>query len=125
MMKRDEVARLRPVERKALVDELARMVRQGELGLGDAARILRKGLLGMDRASFAKAVGVSPRALAKLEDDPEANPTLHTLRRVFKPLGARVGLVFAELDEEGRSGEDEGRRGALLAMLEGSRHRRG
>lgn len=117
-MTRDEIARMTATERSALLTEVAAMVESGELRLGEAARLLRSGVLGMDRVSFGRAVKVSARALANLEDDPEANPTLETLNRVFAPFGGRVALAFPgmvpapPLDEAARQ-----RREALRAAL--------
>lgn len=116
---------MRPLERKALLDEVAAMVAKRELRMGDAARLLRSAVLGLDRAAFARAVGVSQRTLASLEDDPGANPTLDTLTRVFVPFGARIGLVFPSADEETLSEEAERRRDELRAALVASRRRRG
>ncbi|HLL00696.1 MAG TPA: hypothetical protein VK539_08930 [Myxococcaceae bacterium] len=99
MIKRADVARMRPAERKALLEELAAMVVSGELYLGDAARVLRAAVLGMDRRTFAQVVKVSPRAIARLEDDPRANLTVETLTRVFAPFGGKVSLIFPAMTE--------------------------
>ena len=98
-MNRDDVARMRPAERRALLEELAAMVRSGELQLGEAVRVLRSGVLGMDRQSFSRAVKLSERAIAHLEDDPDGNPTLETMTRVLAPFGAKLGLVFPRMEE--------------------------
>lgn len=95
----DNIREMRPAERKALLDEIAAMVASGELRLGEAARLLRSAVLKMDRVSFAKATRLSDRAIAKLEDDPEANPTLETLVRVFAPFGGKIGLLFPRVHE--------------------------
>ena len=79
------MARLRPLERKALLDEMAAMVIAGELGL--------------DSQAFARIVKLSQRAIAKLEDDPRASPTLETLRRVFAPFGGTVTLTFPQVHD--------------------------
>lgn len=109
--------------RKALLDEVAVMVNAGELSLGDAVRVLRSAVLGMDRQRFAKAVKVSPRALATLEDDADANPTLETVRRVLKPFGGALGLVFPKMSPPSR--RDESREELKAAVLEAlARNRR-
>ncbi len=123
--KRDEIARLRPLERKALLDDLAAMVRTGELRLGDAVRLLRSAVLGMDRATFARTVKVSQRAIANLEDDPDASPRLDTLRRVFAPFGGTIVLAFPRMEEPAPPTEEsEQRRAALLAALARNRRQR-
>ncbi|WP_404370515.1 helix-turn-helix domain-containing protein [Corallococcus coralloides] len=122
---RDDVARMRPLERKALLDEIAAMVAAGELQIGDAARILRSGVLGLGRQAFAQVVKLSERAVAKLEDDPHANPTLDTLKRVFAPFGGAVTLVFPQVEDAESLGEDRRqRRAAIQGALAKSRRRR-
>ncbi|MBZ4373766.1 hypothetical protein [Corallococcus sp. AS-1-6] len=122
---RDDVARMRPLERKALLDEIAAMVAAGKLQIGDAARILRSGVLGIGRQAFAQVVKLSERAVAKLEDDPHANPTLDTLKRVFAPFGGAVTLVFPQVEDAESLGEDRRqRRAAILGALAKSRRRR-
>lgn len=102
------------------------MVTGGELRLGDAARLLRKGVLGMDRQTFAKVVKLSPRAIAKLEDDADGNPTLDTLAKVFAPFGGRLSLVFPSLEHPPSLGPDRlERRQAIRDVLAKSRRRRG
>lgn len=117
---------MRPLERKALLEELAAMVAQGDLRLGEAARVLRRSVLGMDRRRFAQVVKVSERAIANLEDDPAANPRLQTLMRVFAPFGGAVGIVFPRM--EARPPPDDARlalRTGIVAALASSRRRRG
>lgn len=121
---KEHVARMKPLERRALLDELSAMVATSELALGDAVRVLRSTVLGMDRASFARAVKISVRALANLEDDRAANPRLETLTRVFKPFGATIGLVFPGMHDRAPSEESEFRRAALRGALEKTRRRK-
>lgn len=124
-LNRDAVARMRPLERRALFEDIAEMVRTGELRLGDAARVLRSSVLGMDRPTFARAVKISVRALRMLEDDPEANPTMDTLNKVFAPFGGRVGLVFPRMREPPPTDEErDQRRQAIRTALVGTRRRR-
>ena len=87
------------MERKALLEELSAMMLSDALSIGEAVRFLRSTVFAMDRGRFAKLVKLSPRALANLEDDPDANPTLETLRKVFKPFGGTMGLVFPRMVE--------------------------
>ena len=121
----EEIAKLGPLQRKALLDEVAVLVNTGEWHVGEAVRVLRSAVLAMDRARFARAVKVSPRALAKLEDDPEANPTVETLTRVLRPFGAKVGLVIPKMSPP--PARDEAReflRAELQAALNRNRRRR-
>ncbi|MGE6761079.1 hypothetical protein ACQKGO_23875 [Corallococcus interemptor] len=124
-MKRADVARLTALERKALLEELAAMVATGELGLGEASRILRSAMLGMDRKTFAKAMKLSTSVLATLEDDPNANPTIETLNKVFAPFGGKVALAFPRLEEPPPLDDEKLRRREMLrAALAKSRRRR-
>jgi DNA-binding XRE family transcriptional regulator/predicted RNase H-like HicB family nuclease len=49
---------------------------------------------GLSQAKLAKLAGVSQQQIAKLED-PDSNPTIETLERVAKALGAHleIGLI--------------------------------
>lgn len=107
-------ARLTASERRGLLNEIAAMVAAGELRLGDAARVLRSSVLGMDRATFARAIKVAPRAIARLEDLPDANPTLETLKRVFAPFGGRIGLLFPNMQEPAAPTEEQARTRQLI-----------
>ncbi len=122
---REDVARLRPQERKALLEQVGAMIATGELSLADAARLLRSTFLRMSRTRFAKVVKVSPRAIAELEDDREANPRLQTLARVFAPFGGKVALTFPALAPEPAPDEATERvRAALRASLAASKRAR-
>ncbi|WP_163785496.1 hypothetical protein [Myxococcus vastator] len=125
-MKRTDVARMTSLERKALMEELAAMVASGELNLGDASRILRSTMLGMDRKTFAHAVKLSTSVVAKLEDAPDANPTLETLNKVFAPFGGRVALTFPRLEEPQPLDDAERQRREMLraALAKSKRQRR-
>ncbi|NVJ02835.1 hypothetical protein HV824_32600 [Myxococcus sp. AM009] len=125
-MKRADVARMTSLERKALMEELAAMVASGELSLGDASRILRGTMLGMDRKTFAHAVKLSTSVVAKLEDEPDANPTLETLNKVFAPFGGKVALTFPRLEEPPPLDDAEKQRRAMLraALAKSKRQRR-
>ncbi|NOK33664.1 hypothetical protein HMI49_10685 [Corallococcus exercitus] len=124
---REDIARMRPLERKALLDEIVAMLMAGELRIGDAARILRSAVLGLDRQAFAQVVKLSERAIAKLEDDPHANPTLETLKRVFAPFGGTVTLMFPQVEDTESLGEDRRQRRAVIldALAKNRRRIRG
>ena len=123
-MKRDEIAAMRPLERKQLLEDVAALVHRGEWRVGDAVRFLRTVVLQKSRHDFARLVGLSPAALQKLEDRADANPTLDTMNRVLRPFGGAVGLVFPRMAPPPPPTEDsERRRGALNAALAGTRRR--
>ncbi|AEI63557.1 hypothetical protein [Corallococcus macrosporus] len=125
-MKRADIARLTALERKALMEELAAMVAIGELNLGDASRILRGTMLGMDRKTFARVVKLSTSVIAKLEDEPDANPTLETLNKVFAPFGGKIALTFPRLEAPHPPDDAEKQRREMLrsALAKSKRQRR-
>ena len=123
-MKQAEIRRMRPLERKALLEQVGAMVTHDEMSLGDAARFFRSGVLAMSREEFARTVGVSHRAIASLEDNVDSNPTLDTLARVFAPFGAKVGLVFPSTAMETPSADVAAQRSAMLALVKRARRPR-
>lgn len=116
---------MRPLERKALLEDVAALVHGGTWRFGDAVRFLRAVVLRKNRETFARLVGISPAALQKLEDRADANPTLDTLNRILRPFGGAVGLVFPRMELPPLPTADvEQRRAALQAALAGTRRRR-
>lgn len=81
-----------PTQRLEFLQAIQHMLARGDITIGQALRVLRAAFLSLDRGRFAKVVGVSRRELAKIESD-QANSTISTLDRVFRPFGLRVGLV--------------------------------
>jgi transcriptional regulator with XRE-family HTH domain len=84
-----------PSQRLEFLQATQRMLTRGDVTMGQALRVLRAAFLRLDRGRFAQVVGVSRRELAKIESD-QANSTISTLDRVFRPFGLRVGLVPRE-----------------------------
>jgi len=124
-VKREDIAAMGPLQRKALLEDVATLVHSGEWRFGDAVRFLRAVVLRKNRQSFARLVGISPAALQKLEDRADANPTQDTLNRVLRPFGGAVGLVFPRMEQPPAPTEDvEQRRGLLRAALVGTRRRK-
>lgn len=113
-----------PLQRKELLEDVAALVHRGEWRLGEAVRFLRAVVLRKSRHDFARLIGLSPAALQKLEDRPDANPTLDTMNRVLRPFGGAVGLVFPRMAPSPTPTEDvERRRGTLKAALARTRRR--
>ncbi len=124
-MKRDAIAAMGPLQRKELLEDVATLVLQGQWRFGEAVRLLRAVVLGKSRHDFARIVGISLAALQKLEDRPDANPTLDTMNRVLRPFGGTVGLVFPRMAPAPTpTAEIQGRRDALKAALSGTRRRK-
>lgn len=114
-----------PLERKALLEDVARLVHSGVWRFGEAVRFLRAVVLRKNRETFARLVGLSPAALQKLEERVDANPTLDTLNRVLRPFGGAMGLVFPRMEPlPPLTVERERRLEALEAALAGTRRKK-
>lgn len=113
------------LQRKTLLEDVARLVHSGEWRFGEAVRFLRAVVLRKNRETFARIVGLSTAALQKLEERPDANPTLDTVNRVLKPFGGAVGIVFPRMElPPPLTVDDEQRLAALKAALVGTRRRK-
>jgi transcriptional regulator with XRE-family HTH domain len=124
-VKREDLVAMGPLQRKALLEDVASLVHSGEWRFGDAVRFLRAVVLRKNRETFARLVGISAAALQKLEDRADANPTLDTLNRVLRPFGGAVGLVFPRMEPPPVvTVELEQRHASLRASLAGTRRRR-
>ncbi len=124
-MKREELVAMGPLQRKALLEDVASLVHSGEWRFGDAVRFLRAVVLRKNRETFARLVDISPAALQKLEDRADANPTLDTLNRVLRPFGGAVGMVFPRMEPAPVVTVDlEQRHASLRAALAGTRRRK-
>ena len=124
-MKREELVAMGPLQRKALLEDVATLVHSGEWRFGDAVRFLRAVVLRKNRETFARLVGISAAALQKLEDRADANPTLDTLNRVLRPFGGAVGLMFPRMEPPPVATVDlEQRHASLRAALAGTRRRK-
>lgn len=77
-----------------LITELLNSYYKDELTLGQMLKIMRKDLLEMTQAEYARLVGISRRSLCDLEQD-KSHPTAHILDAVFSPFGLRTGLISA------------------------------
>ena len=124
-MKRDEIAAMSPLQRKELLEDVATLVHQSEWRFGESVRFLRAVVLRKSRHDFARLVGISQKALQKLEDSADANPTLSTMNCVLRPFGGAVGMVFPRMAPSPTPTVDvERRRAALTTALAGTRRRR-
>ena len=83
----EEMARMK----EALYRDLA----QGEIGIREATRRMRK-ILGMNQKEYAqKVAGISPRILSEFENG-SGNPTLATLEKIAIPFGLKVTFLPPE-----------------------------
>lgn len=80
-----------PVQRGQYFDDLLAKLSAGAVTNGQAIRLLRKDITGMDQATFARMCKISIRTLRNLEAD-EGNPTIGSLNAVFRPFGFQMGV---------------------------------
>jgi|HubBroStandDraft_6_1064221.scaffolds.fasta_scaffold203828_3 DNA-binding Xre family transcriptional regulator len=69
--------------------------------LHDAFVLLRaeRRSLGISLAELRERTGIGRSALSRLENDPEANPTITTLARVAEALGKQILIQLVEKPE--------------------------
>jgi transcriptional regulator with XRE-family HTH domain len=87
----------RPVaeEMARMKEELYRDLAQGDIGIREATRRMRK-ILGMNQKEYAqKVAGISPRILSEFENG-SGNPTLATLEKIALPFGLKVTFLPPE-----------------------------
>lgn len=90
MMRRKQLTREEMRAQKLLLYE---KIREGELTIGQATRMMRR-ITGLTQKEYAeKILGIFPRVLMDLEKD-KGNPTLETLEKVAKPFGLIIGFVY-------------------------------
>ena len=97
-------------------EELYLGLAQGDIGIREATRRMRK-ILGMNQKEYAQKVAeISPRILSEFENG-SGNPTLKTLEKIALPFGLKVTFLppeswrlyaqkntrFGEINELGRS----------------------
>jgi transcriptional regulator with XRE-family HTH domain len=96
--------------RDAARQALYQRVKQGDLELADALRMMRRSA-GKTQAEYAKLVGVSPRVLIDFERG-VGNPTVRTLRRMFEPFGLELTVRRRNIDADSDEKDDLARRRA-------------
>ncbi len=73
-------------------EELYLGLAQGDIGIRQATRRMRK-ILGMNQKQYAqKVAGISPRILSEFESG-SGNPTLATLEKIALPFGMQVTFL--------------------------------
>ena len=85
-----------PAEEMARMKEaLYRSLAQGEIGIREATRRMRK-ILGMNQKDYAQKVAdISPRILSEFENG-SGNPTLATLEKIAIPFGLKITFLPPE-----------------------------
>ena len=76
-------------------EELYLDLAQGNIGIRDATRRMRK-ILGMTQTEYAQKVAdISPRILSGFENG-QGNPTLATLEKIAMPFGLKITFLPPE-----------------------------
>ena len=76
-------------------EELYLGLAQGDIGIREATRRMRK-ILGMNQKEYAQKVAdISPRILSQFENG-SGNPTLSTLEKIALPFGLKVTFLPPE-----------------------------
>ena len=84
-----------PKEMAGMKEALYLGLAQGDIGVREATRRMRK-ILGMSQKEYAqKVVGISPRILSEFENG-SGNPTLATLEKIALPFGLKVTFLPPE-----------------------------
>lgn len=81
-----------PVERGEYLDNIRRKLTDGTVTLGQAIRMLRKDVTGLDQMRFAMMCKISVRTLRNLEED-VGNPTIGSLDAIFRLFGFQMGVI--------------------------------
>ena len=82
-------------EMAMMKEELYLGLAQGDIGIREATRRMRK-ILGMNQKEFAKKVAdISPRILSEFETG-SGNPTLATMEKIALPFGLKVTFLPPE-----------------------------
>ena len=87
--------RTAPKEMAGMKEALYLGLAQGDIGVREATRRMRK-ILGMNQKKYAqKVVRISPRILSEFENG-AGNPTLATLEKIALPFGLKVTFLPPE-----------------------------
>ncbi len=82
-------------EMARMKEELYHSLAQGNIGIREATRRMRK-ILGMNQKEFAQKVAdISPRILSEFESG-SGNPTLATLEKIALPFGLKITFLPPE-----------------------------
>lgn len=82
-------------EMARMKEELYLGLAQGDIGIREATRRMRK-ILGMNQKKYAQKVArISPRILSEFENG-VGNPTLATLEKIALPFGLKVTFLPPE-----------------------------
>lgn len=79
-------------DRKQVISKIMAHLLFGEITQGEALKMLRIKVLGLNQDLYAKLINVSRKTLSEIEND-RGNYSADIINKVFKPFGLKVGLV--------------------------------
>ncbi|MEZ2794160.1 helix-turn-helix transcriptional regulator [Proteus terrae] len=79
-------------DRKQVISKIMANLLFGEITQGEALKMLRIRVLGLNQDLYAKLINVSRKTLSEIEND-RGNYSADIINKVFKPFGLKVGLV--------------------------------
>ncbi|HEJ9486324.1 TPA: helix-turn-helix domain-containing protein [Proteus mirabilis] len=79
-------------DRKQVISKIMAHLLFGEITQGEALKMLRIRVLGLNQDLYAKLINVSRKTLSEIEND-KGNYSADIINKVFKPFGLKVGLV--------------------------------
>jgi len=80
-------------QRKQYRDELYQKIDENNIDLVEALKLTRK-IVGKSQHDYAHMVGLSKKIITDFERG-KGNPTLESLKKMFKPVGLTPGLKYS------------------------------
>lgn len=87
--KRQSVA---TVDRKEVINQTMSQLLFGEINQGEALKMLRIKVLGLNQERYAKLINISRKTLSEIEND-KGNYSADIINKAFKPFGLKIGLI--------------------------------
>ncbi|MCT6515733.1 MULTISPECIES: helix-turn-helix transcriptional regulator [Enterobacterales] len=80
------------VDRKELINQTMFQLLFGEISQGEALKILRIKVLGLNQERYAKLIHISRKTLSEIENG-KGNYSADIINKAFKPFGLKIGLI--------------------------------
>ncbi|WP_286146051.1 helix-turn-helix transcriptional regulator [Shigella sp. FC1967] len=80
------------MDRKELINQTMFQLLFGEISQGEALKILRIKVLGLNQERYAKLIHISRKTLSEIENG-KGNYSADIINKAFKPFGLKIGLI--------------------------------
>ncbi|MBG3130592.1 helix-turn-helix transcriptional regulator [Proteus sp. CD3] len=80
------------VDRKEVINQIMSQLLFGEISQGEALKMLRIKVLGLNQERYAKLINISRKTLSEIEND-KGNYSADIVNKAFKPFGLKIGLI--------------------------------